>query len=132
GVWSNFGFGSLGITPMIGQNDQGGEIFTIANAHTLVNFANSNGVARLAFWSLGRDQPCPGGAGGGASPNCSSVSQNPLDFTSIFLGGNGNGGGGGGGGTPTPTPTGRGGGGGSCTAPPWNPATAYNGAAVGS
>jgi chitodextrinase len=129
GIFPGFGFGNLGITPMIGQNDQAGEIFTEANASAVVSFANSNGVGRLAFWSVGRDQPCPGGAGGGASPNCSSISQNALDFTRIFLGGTG--GGGGGGGTPTPTPTGGGGGGGgSCTAPAWNPATAYNGGAV--
>src|SRR5436305_5809355 len=103
GVWPSFGYGNLGITPMIGQNDQSGEIFTLNNAAAVVNFANSNGVGRLAFWSVGRDQPCPGGAGGGASPNCSSITQNQLAFTNTFNGGTG---GGGGGGTPTPTPTG--------------------------
>jgi chitodextrinase len=129
GVWPGFSYANLGITPMIGQNDQAGEIFTIANAQTVVNFANSNGVGRLAFWSVGRDQPCPGGAGGGASPNCSSISQSALDFTKIFNGYTG--GGGGGGGTPTPTSTTPGGGGGgSCSAPAWNAATAYNGGAV--
>jgi chitinase len=132
GIWSGFGYGSLGITPMIGQNDQAGEIFTIANAQSLVSFANSTGVGRLAFWSIGRDQPCPGGAGGGASPNCSSISQSALQFTSIFNGGTG--------GNPPPPPTttpptttppttrppttappG------SCSAPAWNATTAYVG-----
>ena len=126
GIWSGFGYGSLGITPMIGQNDQSGEIFTIANAQAVVNFANSNGVGRLAFWSVGRDQPCPGGAGGGASPNCSSISQTALQFTSVFNGGTG--------GnppppttappttrSPTPPPPG------SCSAPAWNATTAYVG-----
>jgi len=84
GIWPSFGYANLGITPMIGQNDQAGEIFTIANAQSVVAFANSNGVGRLAFWSIGRDQPCPGGAGGGASPNCSSISQSSLQFTGIF------------------------------------------------
>jgi chitinase len=127
GVWPGFTYASLGITPMIGQNDQAGEIFTRANAQTVVSFANSNGVGRLAFWSVGRDQPCPGGAGGGASPNCSSISQSALDFTKIF---NGYAGG------PTSTPTatattpGSGGGGGGCTAPVWNASTAYVGGAV--
>ena len=102
GIWPGFGYSSLGITPMIGQNDSPGEIFSVANANTVAAFANANGIGRLAFWSVGRDQPCPGGAGGGASPNCSSINQNPLDFTRIFLGA---GSVGGGGGTPTPTPT---------------------------
>ena len=116
-------YANLGITPMIGQNDQSGEVFTLNNARDLLSFANANGVGRLAFWSVGRDQPCPGGAGGGASPNCSSIAQNSLDFTNIFNGAAG--------GpppppppSPTPTPTG------SCSAPPWNAATAYNGGAV--
>ena len=123
GVWSGFSYANLGITPMIGQNDQSGEVFTLNNARDLLTFANANGVGRLAFWSVGRDQPCPGGAGGGASPNCSSIAQNSLDFTNIFNGAAG--------GpppppppSPTPTPTG------SCSAPPWNAATAYNGGAV--
>ena len=98
GIWPSFGYGNLGITPMIGQNDQAGEIFTIANAQSLVSFANSNAVGRLAFWSIGRDQQCPGGAGGGASPNCSSISQSTLQFTGIFNGSTV--------GSPTPTPTG--------------------------
>jgi hypothetical protein len=97
-IWPSFGYGSLGITPMIGQNDQAGEVFTIANAQSVVSFANSNGVGRLAFWSIGRDQPCPGGAGGGASPNCSSISQSTLQFTGIFNGSTV--------GSPAPTPTG--------------------------
>jgi chitinase len=118
-VWPGFGFAKLGITPMIGQNDSPGEIFSIANAQAVVNFANSNGVARLAFWSIGRDQPCPGGAGGGASPNCSSISQNALQFTAIFDGGAV--------GPPPTTPPTTGGTGGTCTAPTWNAGSVYVG-----
>lgn len=125
-VWPGFGYSNLGITPMIGQNDQSGEIFSLNDATNVVNFANSNSVGRLAFWSVGRDQACPGGAGGGANPNCSSISQSALDFTKIFTGGGGN---------PPPPPTGSPSptgstGGGSCTAAAWNPATAYTGGAV--
>jgi chitinase len=83
-VWASFGYGQLGITPMIGQNDQAGEIFTLDDARSLVSFADSHGVGRLAIWSVGRDQPCPGGAGGGARPDCSGVSQSTLQFTKIF------------------------------------------------
>ncbi len=95
-------FGMVGITPMIGQNDDAAEIFTEADARQVVSFAQSNGIGRLAFWSVDRDQPCPSSVGSGL-PFCSQISQQPLDFTRIFTGFTG--GGGGGGSTPTPTPT---------------------------
>lgn len=75
----------LGITPMIGVNDSAGETFTLANASSLVSWANSNGVTELAFWSVGRDNGgCPGG--GAASPTCSGISQSTFQFSSIFHG----------------------------------------------
>jgi chitinase len=125
GIWSGFGYGSLGVTPMIGQNDQSGEIFTEADASSLVSFANTNGLGRLAFWSVGRDQPCAAGAGGSASPNCSSISQSNLDFTHIFLGLSG-------GSSPTsgtsptafPSPTSTSGGAG-CSAAAWSAGAVY-------
>jgi chitinase len=126
-VWPSFGWGNIGITPMIGQNDSAGEIFTITDAQTVVNFANSNGVGRLAFWSISRDQPCAGGAGGGASPICSSINQNSLDFTRIFT--SFSGGGGGGGTPPPPPPPTTPGGGGGCAAA-WNTATVYVGGSL--
>jgi len=86
--WLNAnGFAStqLGITPMIGQNDSAGEVFTTANASSLVSWANSNGITELAFWSVGRDNGgCPGQAS--ASPTCSGVSQSNFQFSSIFHG----------------------------------------------
>jgi len=66
---------------MIGQNDDSAEIFTEADAQTLVSFAQSNGLGRLAFWSVDRDQPCGGSVSG--LPECSEISQQPLDFTKI-------------------------------------------------
>jgi chitinase len=93
GVGLNVGYGNIGITPMIGNNDSGGEVVTQDNARDIVNWANSKGIGRLAFWSIGRDQPCPGG---GVSANCSGLGGNSLDFTRIFNsfgGGGGNPGG---------------------------------------
>jgi len=84
--FSSFGYGNIGITPMIGNNDSAGEVVSQANAQTIVNWAKANGVGRLAFWSIGRDQPC---AGGGVSPNCSGLGGSALDFTKIFTGGGG-------------------------------------------
>jgi chitinase len=87
-------YAGIGITPMIGRNDSAGETFTEANAKTLVGFASSHGVGRLAFWSVSRDQPC---SSGGVSPVCSGVGGSKLDFTKIFTSFSGGGGGGGGG-----------------------------------
>ena len=50
----------VGVTPMIGINDNPPEIFTIADAQKLYAFANQKGIGRLAMWSSNRDQPCPG------------------------------------------------------------------------
>ena len=75
-------YSMVGVTPMIGQNDDPAEVFTEANAQTLVSFAKQNHLGRLAFWSVDRDQPCTGGVGG--LSQCSEISQQPLGFTSIF------------------------------------------------
>ncbi|HEY0804888.1 MAG TPA: hypothetical protein VGD84_07485, partial [Pseudonocardiaceae bacterium] len=89
-------FANIGITPMIGQNDDSAEVFSEANASSVVSFANSNGIGRLAFWSVDRDQPCGGAATG--LPACSMISQAKLDFTKIFNGFSG-------GNPPPPPPT---------------------------
>ena len=71
----------LGVTPMIGRNFNG-KIFTQAHARQLVNWATSNHIGLLAFWSVGRDNcGCPGG---GVSPTCSSISQSTYEFTNIY------------------------------------------------
>jgi F5/8 type C domain/Carbohydrate binding domain/Glycosyl hydrolases family 18 len=88
-VDSSYTYANLGITPMIGVNDDH-STFTLADAASVTSWANSNGVARLAFWSIGRDQ---GGCNGSVSPSCSGVSQNALDFTRAFMAGG-----------PSPTP----------------------------
>jgi chitinase len=100
GLWPSDTYGNIGITPMIGQNDDAAEVFSENDAHTVVNFASANGVGRLAFWSVDRDQPCGGSVSG--LPSCSEISQSKLDFSKIF---DSYSGGGGGGGTPPPTTT---------------------------
>jgi chitinase len=74
----------LGITPMNGQNNTVGEIFTLANADTLVAFAKANSyVGWLSFWSLGRDNgSCAGNTT--ASASCSGIAQGNYDFTNKF------------------------------------------------
>jgi hypothetical protein len=76
--------GNVGVTPMIGVNDNTAEIFQLSDASTLVGFANSNSyITRLAFWSLARDN---GGCSGIASATCSGISQSNYQFSSIFNG----------------------------------------------
>ncbi|RRO16702.1 glycosyl hydrolase [Saccharopolyspora rhizosphaerae] len=73
----------LGVTPMIGRNFNG-NVFTQDHARQLVDWAKANGTGLLAFWSAGRDNgDCPGGA---VSPTCSSIEQQPFEFTTIFQG----------------------------------------------
>jgi len=105
----------VGITPMIGQNDTQGEIFTLANASSVLSFANAHGITELSFWSAGRDN---GGCAGQtyASPSCSGLSQSQWQFTTTFQpftpGGIV---------VPPPPPPG------SCTAAAWSSSTAYVG-----
>ncbi|WP_394840271.1 hypothetical protein LVJ94_25635 [Pendulispora rubella] len=50
----------LGATPMIGQNDVAGEIFTQDDARILASFARSKSLGLVSFWAINRDQPCRG------------------------------------------------------------------------
>lgn len=48
----------VGITPMIGQNDVPGEVFTIADATAVNAFARDKGAGLISMWSLNRDSTC--------------------------------------------------------------------------
>jgi len=108
----SYTYANLGITPMIGKNDDG-STFTLADAQTVEQFAVQHGVGRLAFWSIDRDQPCSGTAN--SLPTCTEISQNSLAFTDAFVPYEGSTGGGSSP-TPTPTPTPTSGSGGGCAA----------------
>jgi hypothetical protein len=92
-VDSGYTYANLGITPMIGKNDDG-STFTLADAQTVETFAAQNSVGRLAFWAITRDQACSGTAN--SLPTCSEISQNSLAFTDAFVPYEGSSGGGGG------------------------------------
>ncbi|MCX4547439.1 chitinase [Streptomyces sp. NBC_01500] len=77
-----YSYANVGITPMIGVNDDG-SVFTTADASTVKSWAAGNGIGRLSYWSINRDQSC-GGAALTASSTCSGVSQSPLAFADIF------------------------------------------------
>jgi chitinase len=73
----------MGNTPMIGQNDSAGEVFTLDDAASVVSHAQAKGIAMVSFWSEGRDN---GGCAGAAtaSSTCSGISQGDGDFTKAF------------------------------------------------
>lgn len=76
----------MGATPMIGQNDLAGELFSLDDARELNTFARSKGLARMSMWSLNRDLTC------GAnypdirvvSNSCSGVDQGDLRFADVL------------------------------------------------
>jgi hypothetical protein len=84
-VWPHSTYANLGITPMIGRNDDLRETFTLADARSVRAFARSHHVGRLAFWAIGRDKRCATPSRR-AKSNCSSVAQSRLAFTRAFLG----------------------------------------------
>ena len=74
----------VGVTPMIGVNDQADEVFGLTDARRLVAFARAKHLGRLAFWSGARDRACVGGIQRYPQDDCSSVSQRPWAFSLAF------------------------------------------------
>jgi hypothetical protein len=71
----------IAATPMIGQNDDPTEKFTLADAQLLLTFAQQQHMARLSFWAINRDFGC---AVGTVSGTCSGISQSNYGFSNIF------------------------------------------------
>ncbi|NEB79951.1 chitinase [Streptomyces sp. SID14478] len=72
-----------GLSSMNGITDVQ-ETVTTADFETILAYAQEHHLARLSFWSVNRDRPCPG-----AYPNddtCSGVDQDPWEFTKILAG----------------------------------------------
>lgn len=77
----------VGITPMIGQNDIPGEVFTIGDAERVNQFARDKGVGLVSMWSLNRDSTC-------VSPlptvvtvvqtHCSGIDQESHSFADVL------------------------------------------------
>ena len=63
-------YGNIELTPMIGQNDQGGEHFTLSDVDTVSAFVIQMGLAGVHYWSYDRDVDCPAGS---ASSTCNSM-----------------------------------------------------------
>jgi chitinase len=74
----------IGVTPMIGVNDIASEVFTPADAQSLVDYAKADSqLALLSMWSVARDN----GSGAGshaAAPDNSGVAQQPYQYAGIL------------------------------------------------
>lgn len=72
----------MGATPMIGQNDTPGEVFTFADAAELNQFALSHTLGRMSMWSANRDLACSANYVFTqiASDACSGVQQSAYAF----------------------------------------------------
>ncbi|MGW1273645.1 carbohydrate binding domain-containing protein [Streptomyces sp. NPDC002491] len=75
-------YAHIGISGMNGLSDQQ-ENTTPAIWTQIRDWANSHHIARLAYWAVNRDRPCPGG---GVVSNCSGIGQSTWQFTSITAG----------------------------------------------
>ena len=76
-----FGWHMVGVTPMIGVNDITSEVFTLADAQQLEDFARSKGLGMLSMWSIARDTP---GSLGTASATASGLDASAGSFSAIF------------------------------------------------
>ena len=81
-VWPGMTYANIGVTPMIGRTTTRPRSSPRPTRRRWSASPSTNHLGRLAFWSVDRDQPCAGSASG--LPQCSEISQSPLDFTKIF------------------------------------------------
>ena len=72
----------VGVTPLIGINDDPSEIFSLANAQQLTTFAQQNGIGELSMWELPRD--LTGTLGSVDAVDGSGIAQTPFQFSHIF------------------------------------------------
>jgi hypothetical protein len=70
----------IGVTPMIGQNDNASEVFTQTDMRQLLAFAAQRHLGELAFWDVTRD----GNACTGSLSKCTDIPQSPYEFSKMI------------------------------------------------
>jgi hypothetical protein len=79
-AWSH-----LGLQIMNGHSDQPSELYTLSTFQSLLGYAQSKHVGWFSYWSLNRDRACdPSVPHNWADGSCSSVPQNPYDFSKVI------------------------------------------------
>ncbi len=81
GYGQSFGYRQLGVTPMLGVNDVTTEVFTLADAQMLEDYARAKGLGMLSLWSVTRDTP---GTPGVSTYTHSGMSDSAGSFAKIF------------------------------------------------
>src|SRR5580693_3713257 len=82
---SSVAYAHEGYSGMNGRTDDA-EYFYQSDFQTVLTFAQSVGLGRYTFWSVNRDRECdPPDNNGDLSSECSSVTQNPWDFTAYTV-----------------------------------------------
>lgn len=76
-----FGWNQIGVTSMIGVNDVTTEVFTVADAQALEDFALANGIGMLSMWSVTRDNP---GTPGQATNYASGINAPAGAFSTVW------------------------------------------------
>jgi chitinase len=76
-----YAWSQLGVTPMLGVNDVTSEVFKVADAQALEDFARTKGIGMLSMWSLLRDNP---GTFGAVSESTSGLSDPSGSFSNVF------------------------------------------------
>lgn len=82
GLTTSSAYGMIGATPMIGENDVASEVFGLADATILANWAKANHLGLVSFWAIQRDVPCSGGVD---LALCSNAQTKSFQFNDIFL-----------------------------------------------
>jgi hypothetical protein len=72
----------IGVTPLIGINDDPNEIFTLADAQQLTEFAEQNHIGELSMWAGNKD--VEGTLGATDQVDGSGIVQTPWAFSKIF------------------------------------------------
>jgi len=70
----------IGVTPMIGQNDNSSEVFYQSDMQQLLTFAQQQHLGELAFWDVTRD----GNACTGSLSKCTDITQTPYEFSKMI------------------------------------------------
>lgn len=70
----------IGVCPMVGQNDESDEVFSLSDMHQLLTFAQQQHLGELAFWDVTRD----GNACTGSLASCTDITQTPYEFSDII------------------------------------------------
>jgi hypothetical protein len=78
-------YAHLGISSMNGDTDESDETVSIADFQQILNFAETEHLARLTFWAVNRDRPCSGGLSTQAG-SCSGIDQAAYAFTDLLSG----------------------------------------------